>query len=90
MIEHKYFESGKQDMIIVIKEYPENWTKSKEAYYPINNERNQTLFKKYKEESKLVKDVIFGGRLAEYGYHDMHQIIGSSLIKVREISIIEL
>lgn len=86
IIEHKHFEFGKQGKTIITKEYPENWDKDKEAYYPINNDKNQTVFKKYKEESKLCKNYILGGRLAEYRYYDMHQIIASSLTKVGEIS----
>ncbi|WP_106794666.1 UDP-galactopyranose mutase [Aquimarina sp. Aq78] len=86
IIEHKHFEFGKQDRTIITKEYPENWDRGKEAYYPINNDRNQEIFKKYKEESRELEGVIFGGRLAEYRYYDMHQIIASSLSKVEEIS----
>ncbi len=86
IIEHKHFEFGKQDKTIITKEYPENWNKDKEAYYPINNDKNQTVFKKYREESKLYENYIFGGRLAEYRYYDMHQIIASSLVKVGEIA----
>ncbi len=85
IIEHKHFEFGKQDQTIITREYPEAWDRSKEAYYPINNEINQELFKKYKQESLRVDNVIFGGRLAEYRYYDMHQIIASSLTKVEEI-----
>jgi len=85
IIEHKHFEFGKQEKTIITKEYPENWTKEKEAYYPINNDRNQQIYKKYKEASLKLKNVIFGGRLAEYRYYDMHQIIASSLTKVDQI-----
>jgi len=85
IIEHKHFEFGKQEKTIITREYPENWDKGKEAYYPINNEKNQSVFKKYKEASEKLDNVIFGGRLAEYRYYDMHQIIASSLTKVNEI-----
>ncbi len=86
IIEHKHFEFGKQSNTIVTREYPENWNRGKEAYYPINNDSNQKIFKKYKEESLKSENIIFGGRLAEYRYYDMHQIIASSLAKVEEIS----
>jgi len=86
IIEHKHFEFGKQSKTIITREYPENWDRSKEAYYPINNDANQKIFKRYKEESQKWKNVVFGGRLAEYRYYDMHQIIASSLAKVEEIS----
>jgi len=85
IIEHKHFEFGKQKNTIITKEYPETWNRGKEAYYPINNDTNQAVFKKYKAESKQLNNVIFGGRLAEYRYYDMHQIIASSLTKVEEI-----
>ncbi|WP_418262308.1 UDP-galactopyranose mutase [Flavobacterium faecale] len=81
IIEHKHFEFGKQKKTIVTKEYPENWTSEKEAYYPINDEVNQKKYSQYKELSLKSKDVIFGGRLAEYKYYDMHQIIASALNK---------
>ncbi|MBP2832791.1 UDP-galactopyranose mutase [Aquimarina sp. U1-2] len=86
ILEHKHFEFGKQSKTIITKEYPETWDQGKEAYYPINNPKNQEIYKKYKEASHTVKHVIFGGRLAEYRYYDMHQIIASSLKKVKEIS----
>ncbi len=89
IIEHKHFEFGKQSKTIITREYPENWDRGKEAYYPINNDENQEIFKKYKEESLKLKHVIFGGRLAEYRYYDMHQIIASALKKVDEISKVE-
>ncbi|TPN82474.1 UDP-galactopyranose mutase [Aquimarina algicola] len=85
IIEHKHFEFGTQKNTIITKEYPENWDKSKEAYYPINNDVNQQKFKQYKEDALALKNVIFGGRLAEYRYYDMHQIIASSLKKVEEM-----
>lgn len=89
ILEHKHFEFGKQSKTIITKEYPENWDMNKEAYYPINNDANQKIFKKYKEASQNIDHVIFGGRLAEYRYYDMHQIIASALTKVEEISTLE-
>ncbi|MBQ0735478.1 UDP-galactopyranose mutase [Aquimarina celericrescens] len=85
IIEHKHFEFGKQSKTIITKEYPEAWDQGKEAYYPINNDRNQEIYKRYKEESLKLNHIIFGGRLAEYRYYDMHQIIASSLAQVKEI-----
>ncbi|MBB3969486.1 UDP-galactopyranose mutase [Mucilaginibacter phyllosphaerae] len=82
IIEHKHFEFGTQPKTVITKEYPEEWTANKEPYYPINDERNNTIFKKYKALADKETDVIFGGRLAEYKYYDMHQIIGSALKKV--------
>jgi UDP-galactopyranose mutase len=82
ILEHKHFEFGTQPKTVVTKEYPEEWTAEKEPYYPINDEKNNAVFKKYEELAKNEANVIFGGRLAEYKYYDMHQIIGSALKKV--------
>jgi UDP-galactopyranose mutase len=82
IIEHKHFEFGTQPKTVITKEYPEEWTTEKETYYPINDERNNSVFKKYQELADQESNVMFGGRLAEYKYYDMHQIIGSALKKV--------
>ena len=84
IIEHKHFEFGKQNHTVITKEYPENWSQDKEAYYPINNPKNQSVFEKYRTKSELEERYIFGGRLAEYRYYDMHQIIASALKKVKK------
>ena len=65
-IEHKHFEFGKQPVTYVTKEYPADWKPGEEAYYPVNNERNQKLYAQYAELAKKEEVVIFGGRLAEY------------------------
>ena len=80
---HKHFEFGKQKHTIITKEFSEKWTKEKEAYYPINNDENQKIYQKYKELSIKDSNIIFGGRLAEYKYYDMHQIVASALSKVK-------
>ena len=64
---------------MVTKEFPDEWIREKEAYYPINDERNTRIFEKYKALAKHEDRVIFGGRLATYQYYDMHQIIASAL-----------
>jgi UDP-galactopyranose mutase len=81
IIEHKHFEFGNQSKTVVTKEYPSEWTTEKEPYYPINDEKNSDVFKKYQELSIKEEKVIFGGRLAEYKYYDMHQVVGSALKK---------
>lgn len=81
IIEHKHFEFGIQKNTVITKEFPEKWGKKKEPYYPVNNEKNNSIFKIYKEKSLKYTNVIFGGRLAEYKYYDMHQIIASALKK---------
>ncbi|QFZ53391.1 UDP-galactopyranose mutase [Oceanihabitans sp. IOP_32] len=83
-IEHKHFEFGKQKHTVVTKEFPEQWSKDKEAYYPINNQENQKKYQQYKALSLKENSIIFGGRLAEYKYYDMHQIIASALQKVNK------
>lgn len=75
IIEHKYFEFGTQDKTVITKEYSLEWTDDYEPYYPVNNQSNNAKYCKYKELSEKDKEVMFGGRLAEYKYYDMHQII---------------
>lgn len=79
IIEHKHFEYGKQQGTIITKEYSQEWKPGMEAYYPVNDNYNTEIFKKYSELSKMEDKVIFGGRLAEYKYYDMHQVIASAL-----------
>ena len=79
IIEHKHFEYGTQDKTVITKEYPVNWEIGQEPYYPINDEKNNNLYNKYKSLADKEKDVIFGGRLAEYKYYDMHNVIEKSL-----------
>lgn len=83
IIEHKHFEFGTQKHTVITKEFSEQWTKEKEAYYPINNDENQNKYQKYKALTLKEDSVIFGGRLAEYKYYDMHQIIASALQKAK-------
>ena len=74
-IEHKHFEFGKQPDTVITYEYSRKWEKGAAPYYPINNDRNNTLYAKYAQLAEKEKNVIFGGRLAEYKYYDMHQIV---------------
>jgi UDP-galactopyranose mutase len=83
IIEHKHFEFGDQPSTVVTKEYPSEWTRGLEPYYPINDNRNNDIYKKYRELTLNVPDVIFGGRLAEYKYYDMHHIIAHALKNVK-------
>ena len=85
IIEHKHFEFGKQKNTVVTKEYPKNWSIGDEAFYPINDDNNQTKYNQYKKCSENEENVYFGGRLAEYKYYDMHQIIGSALKTIKTI-----
>ena len=85
IIEHKHFNFGTQPHTIITKEYPEYWTKGKEAYYPINDVNNNLIYEKYYQMSLKEKEYIFGGRLAEYKYYDMHIVIESALKLVDKI-----
>ena len=77
IIEHKHFCFGKQDFSYITKEYPSDWSAGEEKFYPVNDETNNSLYSKYK--SRIGSRYILGGRLAEYMYYDMHQVIGSAL-----------
>ncbi|ABM03797.1 UDP-galactopyranose mutase [Psychromonas ingrahamii 37] len=84
IIEHKHFDPVDTKHTVVTEEYPCEWKEGDEPYYPINDERNMALFKKYRELCKA-ENIIFGGRLAEYKYYDMHQVIKSALNLVNKI-----
>ena len=84
IIEHKHFEFGTQPKTVVTKEFPQEWTIEKEPFYPINDEKNMAVYKQYELLADKEERVIFGGRLAEYRYYDMHQVIGSALKKVSD------
>ncbi len=84
IIEHKHFEYGTQSKTVVTKEYPAEWSKGDEPYYPMNDEKNNLLYDKYKELASKEKKVIFGGRLGMYKYFDMHHVIGVALKCVKE------
>lgn len=78
--EHKHFLVGKNfDKTIWTKEYPEIWHKDSTPYYPIDNDVNRLVYSKYKALKQKETNVIFGGRLADYKYYDMHQVIASAL-----------
>jgi len=79
IIEHKHFEFGTQEKTVITREYPATWKKGDEPYYPMNDEKNMALFAKYMELAKQEENVIFGGRLGEYKYYDMHQVVRRAL-----------
>ncbi|HGQ9123587.1 TPA: UDP-galactopyranose mutase [Streptococcus pneumoniae] len=83
IIEHKHFEFGSQAKTIITKEHSKTWEKGDEPYYPVNNDRNNHLYKSYKKLADEQGNVIFGGRLGHYRYYDMHQVIGAVLQCVR-------
>lgn len=79
VIEHKHFEFGKQEKTVVTKEYPKIWKCGDEPYYPVNNDVNDKLYKKYRELAEKENKVIFGGRLGLYKYYDMDDVIAEAL-----------
>jgi len=83
IIEHKHFEFGTQPHTLISREYPLEWQQGKEPYYPINDEKNNALYQKYKKLAASRNDVIFGGRLADYKYYDMDKVIESALNAVK-------
>lgn len=83
IIEHKHFEFGQQKKTIITKEYSQNWDKTKEAYYPVNNEQNNKLASEYKKMAK--ENVIFAGRLGDYAYYDMDKVIRKAIDCASEI-----
>lgn len=85
IIEHKHFEYGTGDKTVITREYPQNWQPGDEPYYPINDEKNNALYLEYKRLAETCENVIFGGRLAEYKYYDMHQIIRRVLDDIKNI-----
>lgn len=78
-IEHKFFENNQTKHSWITHEYPTSYNKTKEPYYPVNDLENNSKFIKYKEAAESFKNIYFGGRLAEYKYYDMHQVIQSAL-----------
>ena len=82
IIEHKHFEFGTQPVTYITREYPADWHRGEEAYYPVNNERNQKLYQQYAALAEQEENIIFGGRLAEYKYYDMDDVIKSALERV--------
>ena len=79
VIEHKHFEFGTQPTTIITYEYPDNYEKGKEPYYPVNDQRNGEMVKKYKELAAQQTRVIFGGRLGLYAYADMDDTVAAAL-----------
>ena len=78
-IEHKHFEFSQQPVTYVTTEYPVRWQVGDEPYYPINDRNNQALYFRYAEKTKRERNVIFGGRLAEYQYYDMDDVMRRAL-----------
>ncbi len=91
IIEHKWFEFGKDEngkdlpKTVISREYSSEWKPGDEPYYPVNDERNGQLYAQYKALAEKEDHVIFGGRLGEYKYYDMDQVIAVALEKAKEL-----
>ena len=91
IIEHKWFEFGKDEegndlpKTVISREYSSEWKPGDEPYYPVNDEKNGTLYNQYKELAEKEDRVTFGGRLGEYKYYDMDQVIAVALEKAKEL-----
>ncbi len=79
IIEHKHFEFGKGDGTVITREYPVEWKRGDEPYYPVNDEKNSALYAKYEALAGEQENVIFGGRLGQYKYYDMDKVIRAAL-----------
>ena len=91
IIEHKWFEFGKDDngnelpRTVISREYSSEWKPGDEPYYPVNDGKNMALYQQYKVLADNEKNIIFGGRLGEYKYYDMDQVIAAALNKVQDL-----
>lgn len=85
IIEHKHFAFESQPKTVISREYPVEWKIGDEAYYPINDDRNNTLYAKYAALAEKEKRIVFGGRLGEYKYYDMDQVIRKAMKKAKEL-----
>ena len=85
IIEHKWFEFGMDEQgnkfpkTVISREYSSEWKVGEEPYYPVNDEKNEVIYNKYRELADKEENVIFGGRLGEYKYYDMDAVIESAL-----------
>ena len=92
IIEHKWFQFGKDDdgndlpKTVISREYSSEWKPGDEPYYPVNDEKNSALYRQYKTLGEREKNVTFGGRLGEYKYYDMDQVISAALRKSNQAS----
>ena len=79
IIEHKHFEFGQQPKTVISREYSAEWRPGDEPYYPVNDEKNNALYEKYRALAQNERNVLFGGRLGAYRYYDMDAVIAAAL-----------
>ena len=90
IIEHKWFQFGKDDdgndlpKTVISREFSSEWKPGDEPYYPVNDEKNAALYRKYKEKADKEQKIVFGGRLGEYKYYDMDQVIAAALAMTKK------
>ena len=84
ILEHKWFDPQNQKGTVISYEYPAQYDGHNEPFYPIRDDKNTEIYKKYQELSEGLNGVIFGGRLARYVYYDMHQVIAQALKMLNE------
>ena len=85
IIEHKHFAFAKGDKTVITREYPAAWTPGAEPYYPVNDEKNQALYERYRLLAEGEDKVLFGGRLGQYRYYDMDKVVAAALALTKEI-----
>jgi UDP-galactopyranose mutase len=83
-LEHKHFEKIQSEKTVISYEYPVEHKKGMIPFYPINNDTNQQVYKRYQDKTKSLTNFVFGGRLSEYKYMDMHVVIESALNKFKK------
>ncbi len=86
IIEHKFFEFGTQPKTVISREYSAEWKPGDEPYYPVNDEKNKTLYEAYARLAAQEEKTIFGGRLGEYKYYDMDAVIARALALTEELT----
>src|SRR5690606_1346290 len=79
IIEHKHFENGQQENTVITREYPVSLAETKEPFYPINDEHNNKKYKQYREMAAHHTAYMFGGRLGDYKYYNMDDIVSVAL-----------
>lgn len=85
IIEHKHFEFGTQDKTVISREYSSAWKKGDEPYYPVNDDKNSALYEKYRMLAEKERRVLFGGRLGQYKYYDMDDVIEAALEAIKTL-----